>query len=186
MKKVILVLMVLCSLKQQAQYKIGGVELPNTLKSEQTALVINGAGVREKYFMDMYVGGLYLKAKRSDASGIVNADETMAIRLHIVSGLITSDKMTAAVDEGFKNASGGNTAPLLPKINQFKAVFKEKINKGDVYDLMYDPAKGVSVLKNGKLTTTIPGLDFKKALFGIWLCDKPADQDLKDAMLGKG
>lgn len=186
MRSILFISVMLCSLNYWAQYKIGGVELPYTLKSEQTALVINGAGVREKYFMDMYVGGLYLKAKRSDGSGIVNADETMAIRLHIVSGLITSDKMTAAVDEGFKNATGGNTAPLLPKINQFKAVFKEKINKGDIYDLMYDPAKGLNVLKNGKLTATIPGLDFKKALFGIWLCDKPADQDLKDAMLGKG
>jgi hypothetical protein len=31
----------------------------------------------------------------------------------------------------------------------------------------------------------IPGLDFKKALFGIWLCDNPADKDLKLKLLGK-
>ena len=43
----------------------------------------------------------------------------------------------------------------------------------------------VAVNKNNKLATTIPGLDFKKALFGIWLCNKPADSTLKDKMLGK-
>ena len=32
---------------------------------------------------------------------------------------------------------------------------------------------------------TIEGLDFKKALFGIWLGNKPADDDLKAGMLGK-
>lgn len=168
-----------------AQYKISGIEMPYTLKSEQNTLVINGAGVREKYFMDMYVGGLYLKAKKSDAVAIMKADESMAIRLHIVSGLITSEKMTTAVDEGFKNSTGGNTSPLLSKINQFKDVFKEKINKGDVYDLIYEPAKGVSIIKNGKTAAVISGLDFKMALFGIWLCDKPADTGLKKDMLGK-
>jgi hypothetical protein len=27
-------------------------------------------------------------------------------------------------------------------------------------------------------------LEFKKALFGIWLCNKPAQADLKEKMLG--
>lgn len=30
----------------------------------------------------------------------------------------------------------------------------------------------------------LPGLEFKKALFGIWFSDDPVDEDLKDAMLG--
>jgi len=32
---------------------------------------------------------------------------------------------------------------------------------------------------------TVKGLDFKKALFAIWLGKKPADSGLKDGMLGK-
>lgn len=175
-------LMSFCAL---GQYKISGIEMPYTLKSEQNMLVINGAGVREKYFMDMYVGGLYLKAKKSDPEQIMMADEPMGIRLHIVSGLITSDKMITAVDEGFKNSTAGNTAPIQSKINQFKDVFKEKINKGDIYDLLFEPSKGLTVVKNGKSAATISGLDFKTALFGIWLCNKPADSGLKKAMLGK-
>ena len=45
--------------------------------------------------------------------------------------------------------------------------------------------EGVVVYKNGVKKGSIDGQDFKKALFGIWLCDKPADKDLKDEMLGK-
>lgn len=41
------------------------------------------------------------------------------------------------------------------------------------------------VYKNGTKKGSIDGLDFKKALFGIWLCNKPADEDLKEGMLGK-
>ncbi|RLC28517.1 MAG: chalcone isomerase, partial [Deltaproteobacteria bacterium] len=47
----------------------------------------------------------------------------------------------------------------------------------------YIPGKGVSVFSKGKLTTTVEGLDFKKAVFGIWLCDDPCDEDLKEELL---
>ncbi len=178
---VLIILTSLCS----GQMDVGGVKVPYTLKTDETTLVINGAGIREKYFMDMYVGALYLKAKSSDAAKIMAADEAMAIKLAIVSGLITSEKMTEAVDEGFKKSTGGNVAPYASKIAQFKAVFKEKINKGDVYDIVYETAKGTVIYKNGKQSGVIAGSDFKKMLFGIWLCDQPADADLKKKMLGK-
>ncbi len=37
---------------------------------------------------------------------------------------------------------------------------------------------------NGISRAVIAGLDFKKALFGIWLCDQPADKNLKKKLLG--
>jgi hypothetical protein len=184
-KKIVLCLLLLTSLSGMAQLEVGGIKVPYTYKTDETTLVINGAGIREKYFIDLYVGALYLKGKTTDATKIINADEPMAIKLHIISGMITSEKMTDATDEGFKKSTGGNTTPFAAKISQFKSVFKEKINKGDIYDIVYEPSKGVMIYKNSKLSSTIPGLDFKKALFGIWLCNQPADSDLKDKMLGK-
>ena len=62
---------------------------------------------------------------------------------------------------------------------------KSPIAEGDVFDIVYVPGTGVESYKNGKLQSTIKGLDFKKALFGIWLSKKPADVNLKKAMLGK-
>ncbi|HLU85349.1 MAG TPA: chalcone isomerase family protein, partial [Vicingaceae bacterium] len=61
----------------------------------------------------------------------------------------------------------------------------DEIKKGDIYDIFYVPNKATLVVKNGKLMAKIEGLDFKKALFGIWLCDKPADKNLKDDLLGQ-
>ena len=55
----------------------------------------------------------------------------------------------------------------------------------DVYDFVYVPGKGVEIYKNGQMASTIQGLEFKKALFGIWLCNKPAQESLKEEMLGK-
>jgi hypothetical protein len=184
MKKLFIISAMFVSLSLRSQMDVAGIKIPLVFKSEESALILNGAGVREKYFMDLYVGALYLKVKSKDAQKVMDADESMCVKLHIVSGMITSEKMTSAVDEGFEKSAKTNLAALQSRIDQFKAVFAVKINKGDVYDLVYDKSKGTLIYKNGKLTASIPGLDFKKALFGIWLCSEPADEGLKKRMLG--
>jgi hypothetical protein len=64
-------------------------------------------------------------------------------------------------------------------------VFKKEIKEDDSYDLIYVPGKGVEVYINGEYTSVTEGLAFKKALFGIWLSEKPAQKSLKKAMLGE-
>jgi hypothetical protein len=52
--------------------------------------------------------------------------------------------------------------------------------------LLYDfiPGTGTRVTINGEEKGVIEGADFYAALLDIWLGDEPADDDLKDAMLG--
>ena len=186
MKKQILTLLLVCAgMFTNAQTTVSGVKVDAKMALEGQNLIWNGSGVREKFFMDMYVGSLYTEKKSSDGKAICSANDGMAIKLNIVSGMISSEKMTTAINEGFENATGKKTAPYKAKIDQFKAFFKDKINKKDVFIIIYAPDSGVTVYKNGTKKGTIEGLDFKKILFGIWLGDKPADDDLKDGMLGK-
>ncbi|MBN1364572.1 MAG: chalcone isomerase family protein [Syntrophaceae bacterium] len=182
-------LLLLCSailLITSAGYakEVAGITMPGSLKAGGDTLILNGAGIRTKFFIKAYVGGLYLKKKNTDANAIIKADEPMAIRIHIISKLITSEKMKDATLEGFENSTNGNTAPFKEKIDSFISVFADNIKISDVYDIIYTPAEGVKVYKNKVLKSTATGHDFKKALFGIWLCDKPADKSLKEAMLG--
>ena len=165
--------------------EIGGINMPESIETGQTKLMLNGAGVRTKFFMDLYVGGLYLKEKSQDSKAIIEADEPMAIRLHIVSSMITSKKMEKATRKGFKNATGGNIEAIKVQIEEFISVFKEEIKEDDIYDLIYVPGKGVEVSKNNESRSIIKGFPFKKAMFGIWLSDKPAQKSLKKAMLGE-
>ena len=187
MKKIFLSLMIfsLFALGLQAQTEISGVKLPSVKKAGDAQVVLNGGGIREKWFLDVYVCGLYVQAKTSDAAKIIATDEPMIIDIYIVSGLVSSDKMSKATLEGFEKSTGGNMAALKTQIDKFIAVFKrEDIVKNDIFNLVYIPGKGVEVTKNGKLQDTIAGLEFKKALFGIWLGKEPADDDLKEGMLG--
>ena len=185
MKKIILGLFVaLIAEAGFAQKEISGVTPSKSIEIGGEELAYNGAGLREKFFLDLYVGALYLNNKSSDGLAISNSDQSMAITLDIVSGLITSEKMIDAVNEGFKKSTGGNTEPLKDKIASFKDAFKDEIVKGDHFVIAYIKGKGTEIHKNGKKIKTIAGLDFKKALFGIWLGKECADEDLKEGMLG--
>ncbi|MCP5160223.1 MAG: chalcone isomerase family protein [Hahellaceae bacterium] len=186
MKKVISALVLTMGLSAGAMAKeVAGVKIDDSIKTTTGAsLTLNGAGIREKWMFDVYVGGLYLPSKSADAAKIINSDEPMAIKLHMLRN-VSGEKMVNATKEGFVNATHGNTGAIESEINKFLAVFGEEASENNQYDMVYVPGKGVEVYVNGELTDTISGgLEFKKALFGIWLSDQPAQEDLKKDMLG--
>ncbi len=185
MKRIIVI--VLCLMLNASQvigFELGETFIPDTLAAGENSLVLNGAGYRTKFFIKTYVGGLYLMERNDAQEAVILSDTPMAIRMHIVSGLITSKKMVDAVTEGFEKSTNGDTESIQNHINHMLDLFREDIKKGDVYDLVYVPETGVTVSKNGIGKGTFSGLEFKRALFGIWLCDKPADAALKQKMLG--
>ncbi|TDM00173.1 MAG: chalcone isomerase [Flavobacteriaceae bacterium] len=159
-----------------------GVKVQSTLTVGSQKLDRIGSGVRKKYGMSMYVGTLYADKTKSKAA-LANANEPAAVSIHIVSSLITSERMEESIREGFVLSTGGNTKTIDARINQMIKVFSEPIKVGDVFDIKYSPTAGTQISKNGKLKVTIPGHDFKKALFNIWLGPKPVDAGLKKSML---
>lgn len=169
-----------------AQTKIGGIAMPNVMKAGDQYLKMNGGGIREKMWIDLYVGVLYVTNKTSDANTIINADEPMAIKMRIISGMVSNSKLEDAVRDGMDKSTGGNIAPVKDRMETLiKKGFADDVEDGDIFDLIYIPGKGTTLQKNNKALVTVEGLDFKKALFGVWLCDDPADENLKKKMLGK-
>ena len=186
MKRLLMIILAVFVMSTMANAKqVGKVSLPDSLMAGTDELLLNGAGFRKKLFLNMYAGGLYLIQKNQDHKKIIDSDESMALRLRIVSGMITTKKMTDAIDEGFKNSTGENIISFKIEIAKFKSFFAEEIKKNDIFDIIYVPAEGISVYKNENLKGTIQGFDFKKAVFGIWLGEKPADSNLKKGMLGQ-
>jgi hypothetical protein len=109
----------------------------------------------------------------------------MAIRMHFVYSAVSSKKLVDAWNEGFMNGTGGNIASIKTEIDTFNSFFSQEARDNDIYNIIYIPSQGVSVYIKGELKGTIKGLDFKKAVFGIWLGEKPADSNLKKKLLGE-
>jgi len=162
-----------------------GVTFPNDLQVGNSKLALNGTGVRKKHLIDLYVAGLYVSHKTSNPNDIVDGKESVAMKISVLSSLITSKRMSETIREGFEKSTHGNMGPYQDRIDQFIKALSEDIHKGASYDVIYNSELATTkVLKDGHVKAEIKGEDFKKVLFAIWLGDDPVDKDLKAKLLG--
>lgn len=184
MKKYIFLLFLGLTLGVNAQDKtVAGETFKAQMDVKGTKLTYNGAGLREKYTLDLYVAALYLPSQSTNSTKIINADETQAIHIKIVSNKVTREKFNETVKEGFEKVTEGKATDS--EISKFTGFFSAPIKDGDDIQIIYKPGKGTAVIINGSYKGVVTGLEFKKALFSIWLGANPADSGLKKEMLGK-
>jgi len=160
------------------------VELPTKMEYQGAKLTLNGHGNRIKFFMKVYEGSLYLESFSNNAEEILSSDTPMSIRIDVLSSLVTPEAMKTALNEGLEKSTKKNTTPIKKEIDQLNATFNTDVGSGDFYEFIYLPDSGVHVLKNSNYIDTIPGIEFKKAFFGIYLSSNPIQKSLKKAMLG--
>lgn len=190
MKKILLLLTLLLSLQfstvsAQTQLEVNGVTVPRKIEFQNKSLQLNGAGGRSKMWLEVYVQALYLSQLSQDPQFIIDSDTEMAIRIEITSSMVSSNKLTKAMNTGFEKSAGSNLEELRPRIEQFKKLLSDAITEKDVFILGYNPLdQTINVYKNEVLKGKVSGFDFKKALFGIWLSNKPVDETLKKHLLG--
>jgi len=174
------------SISAQEKIKVSGVKFKDSIKLGDANLQLNGVGLRTKFFIDLYISALYLQETSHNATAIINADQVMMIQIHVISNLITSENLSRGTAEGFSKSTNNSTKPIQKQIDEFLDAFKEPVTIGDIFEFVYQPSIGITILKNRKVAKRIDsGLDFKQALFGIWLSDRPAQHSLKTSMLGQ-
>jgi hypothetical protein len=165
--------------------EISGVAIQESLQSEDgVTLKLNGAGVRSKLFMDIYIAQLYLEQPATTMDAILADTGRKRVVMHFLYSEVQKDKLTEAWNDGFKdNNSPAELANLQERINQFNALFVDA-KKGDVIVLDYHPTSGTTVQIKGEKRGVVPGADFNAAMLKIWLGDKPVNATLKEQLLG--
>lgn len=164
---------------------VAGVDLPDrvTLGTEGPELLLNGAGIRKKLFIKVYVGALYLPGKRNDPAQILASQGPKRVAMHFLHGEVSREKIVNAWTEGFaRNLSADGLAAVKSRLLRFNDLFRTMV-RGDVIHLDYRPSTGTTVWINDEHQGTIEGEDFYRALLGVWLGESPADDALKKAML---
>lgn len=162
-----------------------GVELKDSLQVQEQSLVLNGAGVRSKYFMDVYVAGLYLPERSSDADAIVSAREPQSIHLHIISSHITRSRLIDTIEEGIELSAGDDFPRYKPMLKELWDALTFEVEVGDTFVFTYLPGEGTHFYRNGEVLQVQKDFDFKQVLFGIWLGPDPVQKSVKKALLGK-
>ena len=177
------VMFVMVSMFELHAASLAGVTLPDTEQVGNTKLVLNGLGVRTKVIVKVYVAGLYLEQKSSDANAIIKADAPKRIVMHFVHNA-SQKQMADAFDDSFKDNSPDALKMMKADIDRLLAAL-EPVKPGDEMVFTYVPGTGTTYALNGKDKLTIAGPAFGPVLFSVWLGPKPPNADLKKGMLGQ-
>lgn len=155
-----------------------------SVTKSDTTLVLNGSGTREKFFLDIYIGALYLPSATSDASAILNDTGPASILMHFLYSEVSKEKITAGWQDGLEaNLKATEMEAISVQLDSFNKLFRT-VHTGDVIRIDYTPARGTEVRINDELRGSIKGNDFFRALLRIWLGHRPVDKSLKQGMLG--
>jgi len=185
MKKLI-ALFLLCMAAQAYALEVAGVKLADKAQVGNASLQLNGAGIRTKFFIKVYVGALYLPQKQASAEAIIADEHERRVALHILREL-SSEKLLGAFNEAIAaNHSAAEMAALDAQLKLMAQIFDavKEVKPGDVITLDYIPAVGTQIGVNGSERGTIAGAAFNRALLKIWLGSKPVQDDLKKGLLG--
>jgi len=163
--------------------EIEGVHLAERVTVADQELQLNGAGIRSKFFFDIYIGALYLPRQTHSARQAIAMAGNKRVLMHILYHEVSKDKMSHGWTTGFEHNSHEQMDKLQARLSRFNTFFPD-LKEGDevVLDLL-ESGKTV-VYINQVQAGDIQGNDFQQALLAVWLGTKPADDDLKEAMLG--
>lgn len=159
--------------------------MPDRIDVAQKALVLNGMGMREATILNVkvYVAGLYLETKSSDARQVIESAQVKRLVLHFVRD-VKRDQVTDAWNDGFRKNAGKNAAALAARIQKLNGWMRD-FRPHDTLTFTCVPGTGVTVDVNATTKGTIEGDDFARGLLSIWLGADPPNASLKAGLLGK-
>ncbi|MDD2850865.1 MAG: chalcone isomerase family protein [Desulfuromonadaceae bacterium] len=175
-------LFILCTATLSAAVEVAGVPLEPTVTVNGQQLKLNGHGIRKKWFVKVYIGSLYSAKHVSSGAEALNDGGDKLIRLNFLHSKVDKEKISDALGEGLAN----NSPDLVgsPDVQKFLALFTADFMKGDVVDMVLSADGSVSVSHNGRALGRVPSTRLAKGVLAIYLGDKPADDSLKNGMLG--
>jgi hypothetical protein len=161
---------------------LAGVNLPDTITVGDKSLALNGLGLRSEFMVKVYVAGLYLKHKSSDADAIIKVDEPKRMIMQFLHDA-SRKQMTDAFEKSFKDNAPDAAKTMKSDVDGFLGAL-EDVKVGEQMVFTYIPATGTTLAINGKDKLTIPGAPFGQLVFSVWLGPVPPTANLKKGILG--
>jgi hypothetical protein len=162
------------------------VTLPNSMQAAEQTVVLNGTGLRVAYgLVDVYVAGLYLAEKTSDADAALAMDGAKYMSMTFVRDVDGEDICEAWIDGVEDNVAEAGVPALTVRLERLCSATPD-IVEGDVMTYEYDPGKeNTTFAVNGAVKVVIPGKDFFHALLACWIGPDPGPgDDFKEDLLG--
>jgi hypothetical protein len=186
MKKILLIACCILLSWNAGAVEVAGVKLVDSVNVGNQDLVLNGAGLRSKFFFKVYVAALYLQVKQTSESAVIADENPQRIALYMLRDLGEKRFLNAFLEAIEANHTKAEMAMMDNQIKQMSDIFHlvQDLHTGDVITIDYMPSIGTEISVNGVTYGTIVGEMFHRALLKIWLGSHPVQSDLKAELLG--
>ena len=182
MKRILLAAALLLLSSSVCALELAGMPVEQTIFVNGQTLKLNGAGLRKKLFVKVYVGSLYAAKRLSSPSEVFQDHGDKLIRLKFLHSKVGREQIVEALTEGF-----ANNAPEVSASgegNNFLSFFTNDFVKGDTLDFLLGADGTVTARQNGKVIGTTKSGKLANGILAIYFGEKPADEGLKRGMLG--
>jgi hypothetical protein len=161
--------------------ELAGVTMPDADTVAGQQVVLNGMALREKYFLDIYVGGLYLPAKNSDSASVIAQD----VPKKLVMSFIYSEVPAEKTIETYREIWDLDPSYAANKADADKfCSWITTMTSGQTMTIQYVPGTGTTLLVDGQAKGTIAGTAFMKLIFGNYVGPN-ANKVLRKGLLGQ-
>lgn len=169
---------------------VAGVEFPEriTLDPGGLPLVLNGAGVRQKFWLDVYAVALYLPSASADAEQAIAALGAKRVAISMLRDVDAAEFVEALTAGLRRNHSAAQLRAFAPQIARLTQIMTGLgvAKRGMRVTLDLVPGGGTAVSIDGvPRGGPIAGEDFYRALLRNWLGPNPVSDQLKRALLSR-
>lgn len=160
---------------------VSGVEIADQVRWEGRILPLFGAASHRQLAFKIYVAAFYLEGTNLTARQLIDTDEPIVFRTHYTM-TIPQGMLLDGVRRHLKKVFGDPPAGFQKETDAFLRGYVRGIASGDTIEIRWRKDVGTEMVFSGKVTATIPGIEFKKRLFASWFNPETADRDFINAL----
>ncbi len=153
-----------------------GRHLPDSLQRFDSNFSLAGCGLREFFFIDIYLLSLYLP---DEAAGPATVHNSNSPRVFVLDVLYKGDMPDDLPNLWREPLSQQISAELLEILQEQY----DRVDTGDRVELAWYPGEGEQLRINGELVVREPGKELMPALTEMWLGEDPVSGNLKRLLL---
>ena len=157
------------------------------IQVQGTPLLLNGAGTRYKAFFKVYDMGLYTSKKVNTADALLALAGPKRLQFTALRELPGTDLGRLFIKGLSENSSKEAVQKHALSSTRFIEIFsgKSKLVAGDTFAMEFLPGKGTQFyIQEQPQGAPVGDAEFFTMVLKIWVGNSPADNGLKDALLG--
>lgn len=166
--------------------ELAGVKMEDVVELDGQKRVLNGMGLRLATFIKIkvYVAGLYVSEKSSNAETIIKNTDSKILKMSMLRNL-EAKQLKEAFEEGFQKAC------LAEECEKYKNALSEflnlhrDVNKGQSLEYVMSSEK-IDVLLDSQKLGSVLSSGFASVIIKIWIGNNPPNSELKNGLLGIG